>query len=90
LFDAAYADYIFMVPAENTPDFAGTGYNNMSNMAGADIEFNITDITESLAVPAVDDFLLPKLTDAHSITHIVSWFIICASACTVSNTVKDF
>jgi hypothetical protein len=44
----------------------------MSDMTGTDIEFDITDIPQTQAVPAINDFLLPKLTDAHRITLIVS------------------
>jgi hypothetical protein len=78
LLNAAAVDYIFMVSAKNTPDFTRTGYNNMCNMSGTDIKFNITDITKPAAVPAVNDFFISKLTNAHIITLIVSWFIICA------------
>jgi hypothetical protein len=57
-----------MIPAKNTPYFTGTGNNDMRNMAGADIEFDITYITQPFAISTIYNFLFPKLTNAHIIT----------------------
>jgi hypothetical protein len=62
------ADDIFMVAAENTPDLTGTRNYNMCDMTSTDVKFNITDITKSYTIPAVDDFLITKFTNSHIIT----------------------
>ena len=49
----------------------------MCNHTGAYIEFNITDKAQSYTVSTINDFFFAKLTNAHIITHILSWFIIC-------------
>lgn len=43
------------------------------------IKFDIANITESFTIPTINYFLFPEFTNAHIITHIYSWFIICAS-----------
>jgi hypothetical protein len=57
-----------VVPAENAPYLTRAGNNDMSDMTGTDIEFDITDITQPHAIPAVDDFLFAKLAYTHIIT----------------------
>jgi hypothetical protein len=48
-----------VVPAENPPYLTGTGYDDVGNLTGADIEFNITDIAETYTIPAVNNFFFP-------------------------------
>jgi hypothetical protein len=68
LLDIAAVDDIFVVPAENAPYLTGTGNNDMSDMAGADIKFDIADVAQPHAIPAIDDFFIPKLAYTHIIT----------------------
>jgi hypothetical protein len=65
LFDITAVDDIFVVPAKNSPDLAWTGHDNMSDVACADIEFDIADIAQPHTIPAIDDFFITKLTYTH-------------------------
>jgi len=73
----AAAYNILLVPSEYAEDFARSGYDDMGNTSGAYVEFDITDIAQSFAVPAVYNFFFPQFTNTHSITIICSLFIIC-------------
>jgi peroxiredoxin len=68
LFDTAAVDYIFLVPAENAPYFTWTRYDDMCDLPGADIKFDITYITKTFTIPDIYNFFFPKLTNAHIIT----------------------
>jgi hypothetical protein len=65
---AGTADHIFMVPAKNTPYLTRPWDDDMCDMTGTNVKFNIADITKPDAIPAVNDFFFPKFTNAHIIT----------------------
>jgi len=68
LFDMVAAYDIFMITAKYSPNFAGARYYNMCYAACADIKFNITDISKSGAVSAIDNFFFTEFGYAHTIT----------------------
>jgi hypothetical protein len=77
LLDAVATDDVFMVSAKDSPDFTRTWDNDVCYHTGAYIEINIADKAQPYTVPAINDFFFSKLTNAHIITNIKSWFIIC-------------
>ena len=55
LSDAFPGDDKLMISSDNPPDFAGTGDDQTDDTSGADVEFDITDKTESFPVPSQRD-----------------------------------
>ena len=56
---------IFGVASEKSADFSGAGDNDGFDAAVADVENDIYDTAEPLAVACVDDFFFTKLTKSH-------------------------
>ena len=78
LFDIAPRDDIFAALAEKTEKFARSRDNDFFKTTGTDIEFNVAYITETGAVPTIDDFFLTEITKAHDKTSHLNYILIYA------------